>query len=205
LTTEGKCGVRSENFYLAVDDGCTFSVTEGGNRKELRVDHGVIYFAVNQMTDKLSFFTPAGDISTQQVRLNADFNRDIVKGYIDVREKMVQFGVLEGGSLVVATASGVQEIRSGNQITLAMDDPLKKDDNQQEAVSTEGEGATSKKTVTSGNADKALAVGNAVGSKVPAAYFVGGSVLAGAAVAGIVANQLEEDDTSPSPASPASP
>ena len=50
LTTEGKCGVRSEDFYLVADDGCTFSIIDGRDRKDLQVDNGVVYFAITQKT-----------------------------------------------------------------------------------------------------------------------------------------------------------
>lgn len=211
LTTEGRCGVRSENFYLAADDGCTFSITDGLNRKDLRVDKGVVYFAINQKTDKLAFITPAGDISTQQVRSNADVNGDIVKAYLDVSETNVQLGVLEGGSLVVSTASGVQEIRAGMRITLAMADPIKKEDKEKEVVSDEGKEATSEdekkagaaETETTAEAEEAVASAKGIGSKIPAAYYIGGSVLAGAILIGIVANQGGGDGSGP--ASPASP
>jgi hypothetical protein len=211
VTSEGKCGVRAENFYLAADDGCTFSITDGLNRKDLRVDNGAAYFAVNQKTGTLAFITPAGDISTQQIRSNADVNGGIVKGYIDVSGKAVQLGVLEGGSLVVATASGVQEIHSGKQITLAMADPIKKDDKEKEAVNAEGEAVTSEEekagaaeNETAVKAEEAVAAGQKISGKIPAAYYIGGSVLAGAIVIGIAANQGGGGD-SPGPASPASP
>jgi hypothetical protein len=212
LTTEGRCGVRSENFYLAADDGCTFSITDSLNRKDLRVDKGVAYFAINQKTGKLAFITPAGDISTQQIRSNADINGGIVKGYLDVSETKVQLGVLEGGSLVVATASGVQEIRAGKQITLAMADPIKIEDNEKDPVSAEGEEAATDEEETGGAAEtdtaaeteETVASGEGIGGKIPAAYYIGGSVLAGAILIGIVANQGGGGD-SPGPTSPASP
>jgi hypothetical protein len=118
---------------------------------------------------------------------------------------------LEGGSLVVATASGVQEIRTGNQITLAMADPIKKEDKEKEAVSAEGEEVTSDEekagateNETTAEVEEAVAGGQKIGGKIPAAYYIGGSVLAGAIVVGIAANQGGGGD-SPGPASPASP
>jgi hypothetical protein len=114
--------------------------------------------------------------------------------------------------LVVATASGVQEIRTGNQITLAMADPIKKEDKEKEAVSAEGEGVASDEEEIAGaaeagtaaGAEETVAGGEGIGGKIPAAYYIGGSVLAGAIVIGIVANQGGGGD-SPGPASPASP
>lgn len=208
LTNEGRCGVRSENLYLAADDGCTFSITVVLNCKILRVDNGVVYFAINQKTDKLVFITPAGDISTVQVRSNANINGDIIKGYLDVNKKIVQLGVLEGGSLVVATSSGVQEIRAGNQISLAMADPINEEDKIQEGSAAEGKEATpvEEKAGTEGTeagAEEAtVAAGEGSGGAIPAAYYIGGSILAGAAVVGIIANQVGDGGGPVSPASP---
>ena len=210
LTTEGRCAVRSDNFYLAADDGSTFSITDALNRKSLRVDEGVIYFAINQMTDKLNFITPAGDISTQQILFNADIKGDILKAYLDVSETNVQFGVLEGGSIVVSTASGVKKIRSGNRITLAMADPIKEEDKKEKVVSAEGEevvseeekaAAAQKETID--EPEETVAGGKKIGGKIPAAYYIGGSVLAGAALIGIAAGG--GGGGSSGPASPASP
>jgi hypothetical protein len=212
LTTEGKCGVLSENLYLAADDGCTFIITDGLNRKNLRVDNGRMYFAVNHKTDKLAFITPVGEISTEQVRINAGIDNDIVKGYLYVSGAEVQFGVLEGGSLVVATASGVQEIRSGRQLTLSMADPIKEEDKNIETVAAEGEKAASGEEEKAGGSEAVAsaeeegegAAGEKVGGKIPAAYYVGGAAVLGAALLGALAIQGGDDD-SPGPSSPSSP
>lgn len=212
LITEGKCGVRSENFYLAADDGCTFSITDGLDQKNIRVDNGVVYFAINQKTGNVAFITPAGDISVQQIRSNAGINGGIVKGYLDVSGKKVQLGVLEGGSMVVVTDSGVQVIRVGKQLALAMADPIKKEDKEGEDANTAGDAKTFEKgkeasaaeTETNAKVGETTATGGEISGTIPAAYYIGGSLLAGAVVFGVAANQGGKDD-SPEPTSPASP
>lgn len=203
LTTEGKCGVRSENFYLVADDGCTFSITDGLNRKDLRVDNGVMYFAITQKTEKLAFITPAGVLTTQQVLCNTDANGGIVKGYLDVSGSQVQLGVLEGGSMVVNTANGDKEILAGKQITLSMADPINKegeeDADKKEAVDTkEGE------EVVSAEGEEALPAEEGLLGDIPATYLIGGTVLVGAAALAI-AGADGGGGGGPKPTSPAAP
>lgn len=205
LTTEGKCGVHTEDFFLVADDGCTFSIIDGVNRKDLRVDSGVVYFAITQKTGKLSFITPAGVISTQRILFNADSNGGLVKGYLDVSKSQVQLGVLEGGSMVVNTANGNEKIIAGKQITLSMADPI--GENKTIAAGQGEESATpagqaEESTPVEGQGD--VAAGGGAFSDIPAAYFAGGAVLVGAAIVGI-SNANSSDDSSPSAVSPASP
>lgn len=203
LAAEGQCGVRSENLYLAVEDGCIFSVINDLRQKYLRVDKGLIYFALNRNTDKLIFVTPAGLMSTQQVRLNAGTNSEILKGYLDVRPSEVKFGVLEGGSIIVETDQGAEEVKSGKQIILAIADPINKKDEGKGDVSTKDKQTTSKQD--KGTAEgKEVATGEKAGGKIPAVYYLGGSVLAGGIVLGIIANQAGGDDST-GPLSPSSP
>ena len=105
LTTMGKCGVRSENFYLVADDGCTFSIMDSPERRDIRVENGMVYYAITPKTGKLAFITPAGVISIMQVLFNADVNGGLLKGYLDVSGSQTQLGVLDGGSMVVNTPS----------------------------------------------------------------------------------------------------
>lgn len=186
LTTEGSCGVRLEDFYLVANDGCTFSIVDDLNRINLRVHNGMLYFAITQQTGLLAFLTPAGTITTQQVRLNAAADGAILKGYIDVSDSQVQLGVLKGGSMVVSTGKGDQKILSGKQITLALADPVSEKDKKEMAKKEE----------------EAAAEG-AAGGEIPAVYFIGGAaVIGGAAIAVIEANR---GGGGAGPASPASP
>lgn len=203
LTTEGKCGVRSEGFYLVADDGSTFSIMDRSDRKYLRVDNGSVYFAITQQTGNLAFITPAGVISTQQVLFNADTSGGILKGYLDVSGSQVQLGVLEGGSMVVKTAGGDKEILAGKQITLSMAEPIKKDGgkeiNDKKKMAAPGKG---KEAVAAKGKEKLPAKKGVLGN-IPATYLAGGAVLAGAAILAIA--NSSSDSSEPAPASPASP
>ncbi len=189
LTTEGKCGVRLEDFYLVANDGCTFGVVDGVNQINLRVDQGLLYFAISQHTGQLAFLTPAGVMTTRQVRINAAANGGVLKGYLDVSKSQVQLGVLEGGSMVVSTDKGNQEIRPGKQITVALADPISEED---------------KKALA--DKEQAPAGEGAPGGEIPAAYFVGGAALLGGAGYAIYdANRPSGGGPAPEPASRVAP
>ncbi|MGD9007024.1 MAG: hypothetical protein PVG41_03830 [Desulfobacteraceae bacterium] len=189
LTTEGKCGVRLENFYLVADDGCTFGIVDGVNQIDLRVDNGLLYFAITQHTGQVSFLTPAGVMTSRQVRLNAAADGGVLKGYLEVTGSQVQLGVLEGGSMVVSTDKGVQEIRSGKQITLALADPISEEDKQAIAEKEQTPAIEGKET-----------------DEIPAVFFVGGAALLGAAGYAIYdANRPTGDGPTPGPASRVAP
>ena len=185
LSTVGKCGVRLQDLYLVANDGCTFGLDGNADRKDLRVEKGLIYFAITEETGQLAFLTPAGDFTTQQVRLNASATGSILKGYLDVGASEAKLGVLEGGSMVVATDGGIQEISTGKQIILALADPIKKDGS---------------KPIASKGADPIEEDDDGI----PATYFVGGAAFLGAAGLAI-ANANRGGGGGPGPASPVNP
>ncbi len=198
LTTEGKCGVRLEDFYLVANDGCTFGVVDGVSQINLRVDNGLLYFAITQQTGKVAFLTPAGVMTTRQVRLNAAANGGVLKGYLDVSNSQVQLGVLEGGTMVVSTDKGDQEIRSGKQFTLALADPISEKDKQEMADKDQTPAAK-------GTASAGAATVGAAGGEIPTAYFIGGAVLLGGAGYAIYDANRGDDDSGPGPASRVAP
>jgi len=189
LTTEGKCAARFDNLYLVAEDGSTFGVVENLNRKDLRVDNGMIYFAIKQNIGELNFLTPAGVISAMQVRFNAAADGGLLKGYLDVSGPGVKLGVLEGGSMVVSTAQGNQDVRAGEQILLAQADPI----NENEAGNAGQPGSTTPPEVVSTSA--------ITGTQVA----VGASILAGITGGVLIYNNNNDDDSNPQPASPATP
>lgn len=189
LTTEGKCGVRLENLYLVADDGCIFGIVDGVNQIDLRVDNGLLYFAVTQHTGKVAFLTPAGVMTSRQVRLDAAADGGVLKGYLEVSDSHVQLGVLQGGSMVVSTDKGVQEIRSGKQITLALADPISEADKKAMAEKEQTPAAKEEES-----------------DEIPAVYFMGGAALIGAAGYAIYdANRPTGGGPTPGPASRVAP
>ena len=189
LTTEGKCGVRFEDFYIVAEDKTTFGVVDGRDRKDLRVDSGVVYFAANEKTGQLNFITPAGDITTEQIRLSASASGGMLKGYLDVNGSQVQLGVLDGGTMVVATDTMKKEITNGQQLTLALADPVKEQDKPAVAKKEED-------PATEEEEDD---------DEIPAAYFVGGAAALGAALFGIANATGGGGGGQPLPASPVAP
>jgi hypothetical protein len=189
LTTEGKCGVRLENFYVVANNGCTFGIKHDINQINLRVDSGLLYFAFTQHTGHVAFLTPAGVMTSQQVRLNAAADGGVLKGYLDVSGSQVNLGVLEGGTMVVSTDKGIQEVRSGKQMTLALADPISKDDKKAMA-----------------DQKQTPAVKKEESGEIPAAYFAGGAALLGAAGYAIYnANRPSGSGPAPGPASRVAP
>lgn len=131
LAPKGRCGVRMENLYLVAEDGAVFGIVDDMNKIDLRVDKGLVYFALTRNTGQLAFVTPAGLIFTRQVVLHAAADGGLLKGYLHVKGSQVGLGVLEGGSMLVSTDHGDKKVLTGKQIMLAMADPIKKEDQKE--------------------------------------------------------------------------
>lgn len=119
LRTEGHCAVRLDDLYLVAADGSAFGIDRSGPNRELRLDRGTVYFALADLPGPLTFRTPAGIVTAQQVQLQAAASGGLLKGYLAVTDRGAEIGVLEGGAMVVSTAEGEQVIASGQRILLA--------------------------------------------------------------------------------------
>jgi hypothetical protein len=204
LTTEGKCGVRLKNLYLVAEDGTTFGVMEQFDRKDIRLDKGVVYFIIARDIGRLAFLTPAGVLSAVQIRLDAAANEGILKGYLDVRGSQVQLGVLEGGSMVVSTPQSDKVIGPGRQITLAFLDIITDEDKkaleEREKVKKEEDEKMEKEPKMDDAAEKSG------GNKIPKKYLIGGGVVFTAALLGLAGGGGDGGGSSSSnPVSPSSP
>jgi hypothetical protein len=119
LNPQGDCGVRMNNFFLVAKDGSMFSVPDAGSA-HVKINDGLIFFAVNRHTGQVVFETPSGVVDTQQILIHAgEGDAAMLKGYVDVTGGTTRVGVLEGGSMVVSTPEGIKEIQPGTQIVLA--------------------------------------------------------------------------------------
>lgn len=118
LQIEGKCAVRMNDLYFVVQDGGAFSTQTSGAANQLTIENGTFYFAAIESTAPVVFNTPSGTIRTDQIALAANDESALLKGYVNVSEDATQMGVLEGGTLTVATAKGLQSIATGEQLTL---------------------------------------------------------------------------------------
>jgi hypothetical protein len=119
LRTEGRCGVRMDNFYLVAEDQALFGIRHQKNERVLLIEKGMVYFALSSLPGKLVFKTPAGVFPAQQILVQAAAGQGAIKAYVDVRTDRTEIGVLEGGQMVVTTPEGDRRIASGRQITIA--------------------------------------------------------------------------------------
>ena len=119
LQTQGKCGVKMDSLYLVATDKSTFGVKTKDTDKMLAVKNGRVYFAISSMPGALEFTTPLGEILVKQVMINASADTNLLKGYIQVSDEQAEIGVIEGGSMIIATADGEKKITSGNRMLLA--------------------------------------------------------------------------------------
>lgn len=119
LVVNGKCGVKMDGFYLVAADQSKFSIQSSKTDKSLQVKSGKVYFAISKLADSLTFVTPAGTVIARQVLLNAATGNGLLKGYVEVTPKGSEIGVIEGGSMIVATSEGTQKINSGKRLLLA--------------------------------------------------------------------------------------
>ncbi len=119
LETQGKCGVKMDSLYLVAADKSTFGVKTQNTDKLLAVKNGRVYFAISSLPGVLEFTTPSGAIVVKEVMLNASADTNLLKGYIQVTDKEAEIAVIEGGSMIVATADGEKKITSGNRMLLA--------------------------------------------------------------------------------------
>jgi hypothetical protein len=188
LQIEGKCVVRMNDLYFVVQDGGAFSTQASGGANQLTIENGTFYFGAIETTAPLAFNTPSGSIRIDQIALAGKDESGFLRGYVNVSEDATQMGVLEGGTLTVATAKGLQSIATGDQLTLtkAVSAPAVAADDPPDAAPTDD--ATEKV------------------DKIPAAYLVGGG-LGVAAIAALVFafSGSDSSGSNPPPVSPAAP
>ncbi len=119
LKTEGRCGVRMDDFYVVADDQTIFGIRHQGDQRVLRIEQGMVYIALARLPGKLVFQTPDGVFPAQQILVQAAAGQSAMKAYVEVRSDRTEIGVLEGGQMVVSTPEGDRRIASGRQITIA--------------------------------------------------------------------------------------
>ena len=119
IRSDGRCGVKLDDWYLVAEDKTVFSVRSSPRQRNLFIESGTLYFKTDKMNRALSFFTPAGPISVQNIRINAAFGASGVKGYLTVSGQQSELGVAEGGSMDVLIDDGLVTVQSGQRIILA--------------------------------------------------------------------------------------
>lgn len=183
LKTEGRCGVRMDDFYLVADDQSIFGIRNQNNERVLTIEQGMVYIALSSLPGTLVFNTPHGVFPARRIFVQAAAGQGGIKAYLDVRSDRTEIGVLEGGHMVVSTPEGDRRIESGRQITIAQallfdeegedagaaaEEPQPPEESQQEAEQPEQEpGKPTRKTPT----------GVYVGAGLAAVAVVGGALM----------------------------
>ncbi len=118
LVCSGKCAIETENLKMVAEDKTRFSVSSKDTNKVIQVKDGVLYFALKEMPKPITFATPHGDYTVQQVMINASAQGGVIEGYLKLDDDSAELGV-HGGSMIVASSEGVQTIQDGKSLLLA--------------------------------------------------------------------------------------
>ncbi len=119
LKCEQKCSVQLGDVYMVVEKDTVFSITRMTDHHELHIQEGTVYYSLSESSRPLHLKTPPGDATTGKLLLS----ETDLRGYVRVSENKTEIGVLEGGTMMVQTASGEMAIPPGNQITITALDP----------------------------------------------------------------------------------
>ena len=115
LKCEAQCTVKLTDAYIVAEPGTVFSVSPMANSNELLVQEGTVYFTVTECSPPLQFNTPGGVVTTRETSLTGSE----LKGYVRVSGNETEIGIIDGGSMIVETASGEMAITPGKQVTIA--------------------------------------------------------------------------------------
>jgi len=116
---DGRTAVRLDKMYVVFEDGSSFTISQSGGFETLDLKTGTAYFALKTLPEGLTFDTPQAAVVTEMMALNAATGDQLLKGYVKTGKDESELGVLEGGSLTVRTADGLQTIKSGQRIILS--------------------------------------------------------------------------------------
>jgi len=119
ISTDGRCAVKLDNWYLVGEDQSVFSIKTTDRQRDLFIKAGIVYFQTSTLRRSFSFITPGGAITIQTIRLNAAFGDQSIKGYVAVTDSRSEVGVADGGSMDVLTEDGLMTIQPGKKIILA--------------------------------------------------------------------------------------
>ena len=118
LRCEAKCAVKLDDAYMVVDPDTIFSVSPMANSNALMVQQGTVYYSLNESSRPLNFDTPAGNATTGDFSMT----ESQLRGYVRVVGNETEIGVIGGGSMTVATASGEVPVTSGKKVTMTLAD-----------------------------------------------------------------------------------
>ena len=119
LLCDGKAGLKMDGLYWVAADKSLFSVTTKADSVEFELREGTAYFALSALPRPLVFITPHGVFTAQEAMINASTDGGLLKGYVAATSEGTEIGVIEGGSLLIASSKGEKLIQSGNRIKVA--------------------------------------------------------------------------------------
>lgn len=121
ISCDGTCMVKMQGISLSAIDRTKFALKESADFLNLFVGSGKVYFLVTDLTRQFVFYSPTGHhIKTEGFIAPANVD-SAIKGFIEVKDKSTEIG-METGSMVVQTVEGVQTVKPGQNIVLAMAD-----------------------------------------------------------------------------------
>jgi hypothetical protein len=119
LFCEGRCVVKLNEIAMVVEDKSTVGIDSQNNSRYLYVKDGTVYFGISAIPQPLVFLTPAGSVSANQIILKAASDTNMLEGYVSVGKNGSEIGVIDGGSLRIATSDGQKILQPGQRILLA--------------------------------------------------------------------------------------
>ena len=119
LLCDGKAGLKMDGLYWVAADKSLFSVTTKADSVEFELREGTAYFALSALPRPLVFITSHGVFTAQEAMINASTDGGLLKGYVAATSEGTEIGVIEGGSLLIASSKGEKLIQSGNRIKVA--------------------------------------------------------------------------------------
>jgi hypothetical protein len=119
LRSEARCAVKMDDLYMVAEPETTFSVAPQAAANELTVQQGTAYYSMPGTARPLQINTPPGDASIREFSVTDSE----LKGYVWVSDSKTEIGVIEGGTMIVDTASGEMAVTPGEQITIAAVNP----------------------------------------------------------------------------------
>ena len=176
LECHGKWNVKMEDLYLAVSDKSLFSICGPPRHNLMQFIKGDFYFSISALPRPIVIKTPTDDITIQQVLLKTAVSNGLLTGYVLVKPKVTEIGVIKGGSMVVSTSQGEHFIDAGNQVTVARTETGK------DALAETGKKGTVSNT-------KTIVAAGTIGAAIIAGFFL----------------LSDDDEDDPPPASPSSP
>ena len=116
LTSSEKFGVKLDGLYLVATENSRFAVSHPSGGTDVFVEEGRVYFLLNEVKDTLTLSTPQDTVTVQSALIHASTDASSLRGYLLYENGQMEIGVIDGGKLVLADASGQRMIDSGNRI-----------------------------------------------------------------------------------------